>query len=164
MKKSVLIFPLLFLHLTFSQPLFLSEPTVRVRILDNTDTLKILFNDDWLLTSESASEQFLPGDGEAVFTIENDKIKIANSNGESYFSADKFVLQSSNESAALIIKNVPFGVGWWWESKEDRIYEGKLHFYKTNENKFEVVVHLLLEQYLKELFLMKLVPTPRLKH
>ena len=149
MKKYILFLSLLSLQLTFSQPLYQSEPTVRVRILDNTDTLKILFNDDWLLTSETISKQFLQEDGEAVFTIENNKIKIADSNGESYISDDKFVLQSSNENATLTIKNVPFGVGWWWEGKEDRIYEGELHIYKTEENKFEVVVHLPLEQYLK---------------
>ena len=142
----VLIIPL---HLTFSQTLFQSEPTVRVKILDNTDTLKILFNDDWLLLCESNGQQFLSEDDEAVFTIENNKIKIADSNNESFISDDKFVLQSSNQSATLTIKNVPFGVGWWWEGKEDRIYEGELHIYKTEEYKFEVVVHLLLEQYLK---------------
>ena len=149
MKKFILFLSLLSLQLTFSQPLYQSEPTVRVRILNNTDTLKILFNNDWLLTSETISKQILQEDGEAVFTIENNKIKIADSNGESYLSDDKFVLQSSNESATLTIKNVPFGVGWWWEGKEDRIYEGELHIYKTEENKFEVVVHLPLEQYLK---------------
>jgi SpoIID/LytB domain protein len=117
--------------------------------LDNTDTLKILFNNEWTFTSESINKQFLPEDGEAVFTTENDKIKIADSKGESFILDDKFVLQSSNESSTLTIKNVPFGVGWWWEGKEDRIYEGEVHIYKTEENKFEVVAHLLLEQYLK---------------
>ena len=102
-----------------------------------------------MLTSESKSQQILQEDGEAVFTIENNKIKIADLNGESYISDDKFVLQSSSENATLTIKNVPFGVGWWWEGKEDRTYEGELNIYKTNENKFEVVVHLPLEQYLK---------------
>ena len=47
------------------------------------------------------------------------------------------------------IKNIPFGVGWWWENKEDRTYEGEFHFYVTNENKFEIVIHLPLEEYLK---------------
>ena len=150
MKKYVFLLYLIFLQLTFSQSLYQSEPTVRVRILNNTDTLRILFNDEWILTSESTTKQFLPEDGEIVCSIENDKIKIADSNGESYFTDDQFVLQSSNESdTQLTIKNVPFGVGWWWESKEDRIYEGELHFYITNENKFEVVVHLPLEQYIK---------------
>jgi SpoIID/LytB domain protein len=149
MKIFILFLSLLSHQPTFSQPLYQSEPTVRVRILDNTDTLKVLFNDDWLLTSETISKQFLPEDGEAVFTIENNKIKIADSNDESYLSNDKIVLQSSNQKATLTIKNVRFGVGWWWESNEDRIYEGKIHIYKTDENKFDVVVQLPLEQYLK---------------
>lgn len=149
MKKFILFLSLLSLQLTFSQPLYQSEPTVRVRILGNSDTLNILFNNDWLLTSETLSKQILQEDGEAVFTIENNKIKIADSNGGSYLTDDKFTLQSSSESAALTIKNVPFGVGWWWEGKEDRIYVGEIHIHKTEENKFEVVVHLLLEQYLK---------------
>ena len=34
------------------------------------------------------------------------------------FPDDKFILQSSNETGTLAIKNVPFGVGWWWESKK----------------------------------------------
>jgi SpoIID/LytB domain protein len=149
MRIFVLILSLISLRLTFSQLLFQSEPTVRVRILNNADTLKIIFNGDWLLTSETLSKQILQEDGEIIFTIENNKTKIADSNGGSYLTEDKFILQSSNESAALTIKNVPFGVGWWWEGKEDRIYEGELHIYKTDENKFEVVIHLLLEQYLK---------------
>lgn len=149
MKKIFLLLFLLFLQQIFSQSLYQPEPTVRVRILNNTDTLKILFNDDWLLTSETINKQIIQEDGEAVFTIENNKIKIADTNGKSYLIDDKFVLQSSNESATLTIKNVPFGVGWWWEGKEDRIYEGELYIYKTEENKFEVVVHLPIEQYLK---------------
>ena len=149
MKKFTLFIFLFLFQLTFSQPLYQSEPTVRVRILNNTDTLKILFNDEWLLTSETISKQILKEEGEAVFTIEDNKIKISDSNGDRYLTDDKFVLQSSNDSATLTIKNVPFGVGWWWEGREDRIYEGKLHIYKTDENKFEVVVHLPIEQYLK---------------
>ncbi len=147
--KFILIFFILSLQFTFSQPLDQSEPIVRVRILNNVDTIRILFNGDWLLTSESTNKQFLPADSEAVFVIENNEIKISDTNGENSISDDKFVLQSSNENVKLTIKNVPFGVGWWWEGREDRIYEGKLHFYITKENKFEVVVHLPLEQYLK---------------
>jgi stage II sporulation protein D len=149
MKKFILFLSLLSLQLTFSQHTYQSEPTVRVRILDNTDTLNILLNNDWLLTSESTGQQFLPEDGEIVFMSENDDVKILGKSGESFISSEHFVLQSSSDTGTLAIKNVPFGVGWWWEGKEDRIYEGKLHLYKTEENKFEVVVHLPLVQYLK---------------
>ncbi len=149
MKKFILYLSLLSLHLSFAQHLYQSEPAVRVRILNNTDTLKIIFNDDWLMTSETISKQILHNDSEAVFTMENDRIKIVEPGGESYIPHDKFILHSSSDTSTLIIKNVSFGVGWWWEGKEDRIYEGELHIYKTDENKFEVVVHLLIEQYLK---------------
>lgn len=137
------------LHLTFTQPLYQSEPTVRVRILNNTDTLKILFNNSWVLTSETTTKKFFLEDGETVFTTENDLIKIADINDEIYLSGNKFLLKSLNEKATVKIKNVPYGVGWWWEGKENRIYEGELHIYKTEDNKFDVVVHLPLEQYLK---------------
>ncbi|NWF88417.1 MAG: hypothetical protein HXY50_03040, partial [Ignavibacteriaceae bacterium] len=131
MKKFFLFLFLINLQTISSQPLYQSEPTVRVRILNNTDTLKILFNDHWLMTSESISKQFLLEDGKAVFTIESNKIKLADSHGESFISDNELVLVSSNEDGTLTIKNIPFGVGWWWEGKEDRIYEGELHIYKT---------------------------------
>jgi SpoIID/LytB domain protein len=149
MKKYIFFLSLFSLQLNIAQPLYQSEPTVRVRILNTADTLRILFNDEWMLTSESINKQFLPEVGEVVFIIENGSIKILEPDGESYIPDEKFVLRSSKDTGTIKIKNVPFGVGWWWESKEDRIYEGELHFYKTNENKFEVVVHLPLEQYIK---------------
>ena len=149
MKKYILFFSLLSLQFNFTQPLYQSEPTVRVRILNNTDTLRIHLNDEWVLTNERTTKQFLPEAGEIIFTSEGSKVKMLDNEGESFIPSESFVLHSSSDTGTLIIKNVPFGVGWWWESKEDRIYEGELHVYIKEENKFEVVVHLLLEQYLK---------------
>ena len=149
MKKYILIISLLSLQFTFSQTLYQSKPTVRVRILNNTDTLRIHFNDEWMLTSKSTTKQFLPEAGEIIFTSGGGKVKMLDNEGESFIPSENLFLQSSSDTGTLLIKNVPFGVGWWWESKEDRIYEGKLHLYITNENKFEVVVHLPLEQYIK---------------
>ena len=149
MKKYILFLSLLSLQLTFPQPLYQSEPTVRIRILNTTDTLRMLFNDEWLLKSESLNKHFLPEDGEMVLIIENGSIKIPEPDGKIFLHHDKFVLRSSNDTGTIIIKNVPYGVGWWWEGKEDRVYEGELHFYITNGNKFEVVAHLPLEQYIK---------------
>jgi SpoIID/LytB domain protein len=149
MKIFIFFLLILSLQFTFAQALYQSEPTVRVRILNTADTIRILFNDEWSLTSESISKPFLPEDDEILFTIEKGGIKIVKPDGGSYISNEEFVLLCASDTGTLVIKDVPFGVGWWWESKEDRTYEGELHFYKTNENKFEVVVHLPLEQYIK---------------
>lgn len=149
MIKYNLFLSLLSLHLTFSQPLYQSEPTVRVKILNHSDTLKILFNDDWFVTSESKAKLFLPEDREIIFTAENDRVNVFKKDDESFITEESFILKSASDTGTLVIKNVPFGVGWWWEGKEDRVYEGELQVYATEKNKFEVVVHLPLEQYLK---------------
>lgn len=74
---------------------------------------------------------------------------ITKPNKEVYVSSGSFELNSLSYNGTLIIKNVLFGVGWWWEDKEDWIYEGEIHVYKTNKNKLEVVIYLPIEDYLK---------------
>lgn len=148
MKKYYLILFLLAFQSFYSQTLYQKEPTVRVRIINTIDTLKIEFNNEWKLTSGDISKQFSPDDGELVFVIESGRIKITQTNGETVFLQNKIIFYSSVETGTLKIKNVPVGVGWWWENKEDRIYEGEIHIYINNENKFEVVIHLPIEQYL----------------
>jgi SpoIID/LytB domain protein len=53
------------------------------------------------------------------------------------------------DTATLLIRDVPYGVGWWWESKEDRVYEGRVHVYAVDGDRLQVVVELTLERYLK---------------
>ena len=148
MKKIFLFLFLIPLQIILAQTLFLNEPVVRVRIINTVDTLRILFNDNWLL-SNNDSLPFSPEDGEVMFTIEGGKIKINKSGNSINLESEEFTLRCTEDRGTLNIKNVPFGVGWWWESKEDRIYQGEFHFYISKENKFEVVIHLPLEEYLK---------------
>lgn len=148
MKRHLLILALLPLQIILAQTLFQTEPVVRVRIINTVDTLRILFNSSWLVLNND-SLVFSPEDGEVMFTIEAGKIKIYKSGSPINLESEEFTLRSRDEHETLNIINVPFGVGWWWESKEDRAYEGEFHFYITNENKFEIVIHLPLEEYLK---------------
>lgn len=148
MKKILFLFAFLTLQIILAQTLFLTEPVVRVRIVNTVDTLRILFNGNWLL-SNNDNLNFSPEDGEVMFTIDAGKIIIYKSGSSINFESEEFTLYSRDERGTLNIKNIPFGVGWWWENKEDRTYEGEFHFYVTNENKFEIVIHLPLEEYLK---------------
>ncbi|MDF1612037.1 SpoIID/LytB domain-containing protein [Stygiobacter electus] len=144
MKKYFLLILLLISDTIFSQPKFEKEPIIRIRIINTLDSLNIIFNDDW--KEKNRSKNFSSKE-ETTFFIENNEIK-AMHNDEIVSLGDEVIL--INESnGTLKIKNVPFGVGWWWQNKEDRIYEGEIHLYITKENKFEVVIHLPLEQYLK---------------
>jgi SpoIID/LytB domain protein len=148
MKIFFLILSFFSIHFISAQKLFEQEPMVRVRIINTVDTLRIIFNSDWILASDNLIKQFKKSDRDIFLSIENGRIKIFDAEGETFSLLDKFILQSSGENGSLKIKNVPFGVGWWWENSEDREYEGSLHFYINKENKFEVVNHLPLENYL----------------
>ena len=148
MKRYLLILALLPLQIIFSQMLFQNEPVVCVRIINTVDTLRILFNGNWLV-SNNDSLVFSPADGEVMLTIESGKVIIYKSGSSINLESGGLTLRCTDDRGTLNIKNVPFGVGWWWESKEDRNYEGEFHFYITKENKLEVVVHLPMEEYLK---------------
>ncbi len=144
MKKYSLFFLLLIPNIVFSQKKLDKEPIVRIRIINTIDSLNIIFNDDW---KEKNRNKNFSAKEEVTFFIQNNEIK-AMQNDE-VISFDDEVILINNSNGTLKIKNVPFGVGWWWQNKEDRIYEGEIHLYITKENKIEVVIHLPLEQYLK---------------
>lgn len=149
MKKIIFSLIVITSHIINAQYLHQKEPIVRVRILNDADSLKVIFNGDWKLFGEGENKLSFSSPDEVIFTVGNNQLKILNSNESIFLSENKFILKNIADSSTLMIKDVPYGVGWWWEGKEDRIYEGELHIYSTDEQKFEVVVHLPLEQYLK---------------
>ncbi len=149
MKKLLFLFVLLPLQIMFSQLLFQSEPIVRVRIINSVDTLRIKLDNSRDLIGENNLKIHFGEGEEIVLVVDDGKIKIVMADSLNAANLKSCVLQSPTENSTLKIKNVPYGVGWWWENKEDRVYEGKIHFYVTNKNMFEVVIHLSLEQYLK---------------
>jgi SpoIID/LytB domain protein len=126
-----------------------NEPFVRVRIINTLDTLNIDFNGNWNLQGDSINQNVSESDGDFMFIIEKNNISIKNNGKIIHSDTDKLVLSSKHKSSTLNIKNVPYGLGWWWEGKEDREYNGEVTIYVADNNFFEVVVKLPLEEYLK---------------
>lgn len=126
-----------------------SEPYVRVRIVNTLDTLHIRLLNQWNSHdfNNSFTDDFKSGDSLLV-TVEAGKVKVHNSISNQTIFFDSLVLKSSEPSAELEIKNVPYGTGWWWAGEETRIYEGEIFIYPGDDNKPEVVVKLPLEDYL----------------
>lgn len=149
MKKIFLVFSLLLIRTISSQHLLEDEPVVRVRVMNSTGIIKINFYDEWNLRSNEFQKTFSQENDEVIFAIKNGNILINDLKGETILSGKNFVLAGKKKDAALKIKDVPYGVGWWWEGIEDKIYEGEMSFYVTTEEIFEVVIALPLEQYLK---------------
>ncbi|MCX7876982.1 MAG: SpoIID/LytB domain-containing protein [Melioribacteraceae bacterium] len=135
---------LLITNLISPQIKFEKSPVVRIRIINTLDSIKVIFNNSWKANKDDIK---FSKNNEALFFVDNDEIKIVYD--DKIISAGKDIFFQSDDKGTLKIKNVPFGVGWWWQNKEDRTYEGEIHFYLNKEKKIEVVVHLPLEQYLK---------------
>ncbi len=115
-----------------------NEPNVKVRIINSSIPIEIKFLDDW--------NSFNKDDSIIIFS-KDEKISVKGLKNEELL--DSLILISDLTVAQLEIKNVPYGVGWWWEGKEDRIYQGKISIYKAENKNLEVVVELPLEEYLK---------------
>lgn len=133
----------------YPQTIFDREPIIRVRIIYTLDSLNIIFNDDWKLSEADKSKTIdLIKNDSLLFTINDSQIIRSNGNGDIDFMSDKIILHSADMNATLKIKSVPYGIGWWWEGIEDRVYEGEFEISVNANKKFDVIITLPLEKYL----------------
>ncbi|MCB0283373.1 MAG: SpoIID/LytB domain-containing protein [Calditrichaeota bacterium] len=140
----LLICSVLFSLNNLPNKLFSEEPFLRTKILETNSEILFQLNKNWILngikvTSSDSIFRLTRNENTILLYKADQKILTAN---------DSLVFISNDDSATITIKDVPYGVGWWWEGKEDRIYEGKLCIY-TNAQQMQIVVKLPLEQYLK---------------
>ncbi|MFU8860354.1 MAG: SpoIID/LytB domain-containing protein [Cyclonatronaceae bacterium] len=137
-----------------TDPVFRDEPVVRVLILDTTESITLTPHDDWKLTSEGQSEFRGPGDGPLELSAVSGIIRISllenrGSTSTVDMQPEMLTFEGVRDFATLTIRDVPYGVGWWWEGKEDREYEGVIRIHGVDGERLQVVVELPLERYLK---------------
>ena len=133
---------------TYSQ-IFPEEPLVRVRIIYTLDSLNLHFFNDWNLSQTTSKEKIKINEDDSLFIfIKNDSIRVNNFNVNRIHNYHILSLKSFDPAGTLKIKNVPYGIGWWWEGIEDRVYEGEIEISINENKKFDVIVTLPLEKYL----------------
>jgi SpoIID/LytB domain protein len=150
MKNMIIIlFLFVFNEEIFPQKLSSTEPEVRVRIIDSLKELMISFHGRWNMSAGNKSELFSDTSGLVLFSLKDGNIQIKKNDEQIDTGVKKISITPISDTNDIIIKNVPYGKGWWWEGKEDRVYEGEIYIYAAIENYLEVVVKLPLEEYLK---------------
>ncbi len=133
-----------------SQKLFKNEPEVRVRIIHTMDLLEVEINGVWEIQSDSSSPSITINDGDQLNFSLNDSLALVTINNDEFISGiSSLALKRKSKTGTVLIKNVPYGIGWWWAGVEDRVYEGEMYIFIGANNNFEWVVKLPLEQYLK---------------
>ncbi|MCA1800885.1 MAG: SpoIID/LytB domain-containing protein [Rhodothermaceae bacterium] len=132
-----------------ADPVFPDEPVIRVLILDTTESITLIPHNDWKLTFEGHTETWGPGDGPLDLSAVSGFIRINLLESRGNTQPEMLTFEGVHDSTTLLIRDVPYGVGWWWEGKEDREYEGVIRIHSTDGDRLQVVVELPLERYLK---------------
>lgn len=124
-----------------------SRSNVAVRIMETKDTITIKLNQKWDLESESNKGlKFLENQLIKIFHRKNSlKVLIENE----IHSFNEIIKLKNDNDGSIDVLDVPFGIGWWWEGKEDRNYDGDVLIHLNNENMVEVIIELPIEEYLK---------------
>lgn len=149
--KTIIFSTCLFFIISFTSvypQIFSEEPTIRVRIIYTLDSLNIVFNDAWIMSQDNLIDLRINNSDSLAITIKDDLIAISNITNGSVNNFKHLVFKSENVSGTLKIKNVPYGIGWWWQGVEDRVYEGEIEISINENKKFDVIVILPLEKYL----------------
>jgi SpoIID/LytB domain protein len=144
----VIVKLLLFWFVCFSQTAGHQQPLIRVLIIQSAQNVTLNFLSEFDAVLSKEKHQFKKGDSVTISALNkflktqiNDEIILTNKN--------KMVFQSENESALLKIKNVPYGVGWWWEGKEDRFYNCTIEVVLNKNDLIDVIAIMPIEKYLQ---------------
>lgn len=150
--KSIILYLCLITYSNFTpaySQIFPEEPIVRVRIIYTLDTLNLHFFNDWNLSQPDLQGKIkISKNDSLIIFIENNSIIVNNLNSNTIHNYQILSLKSDDPASTLKIKNVPYGIGWWWEGIEDRIYEGAIEISINENKKFDVIITLPLEKYL----------------
>ncbi len=121
------------------------EPVIRVQTISTLDRILITPLGSW---NVQQSKTGLLVDGRGA-TIECSGSRVRLLSGDIVVEDTLLTLRAVSDTATLLIKNVPYGIGWWWEGKEDRRYEGEIRVRALPSGRLSVIVCLPIERYLR---------------
>lgn len=125
------------------------EPIVRVLIDDSRTEIVLQARGGWRVEDGQGSTlRAITGDEALKLTATNGKVSIEARDEPIGEFAGAVALVGDGEESRLGIAKIPYGVGWWWEGKEDRTYEGRVEFRATESGNLSVIGVLPIERYL----------------
>ena len=128
--------------------LFAEDPMVRVRIMYTEDIIYMGSESKIYIYNQDENRIILRGERTFSITLQDDTLKLIDDKGRTLIKGSSLKINNSDKNKNLGIKDVPFGIGWFWEGKEDRVYKGDLEFYMNAEKKIDVISVLDIETYL----------------
>jgi SpoIID/LytB domain protein len=143
-------FPLFFIALFAINlsVLLAQDPLVRVRIMYTEDKINMNTSSKIYIYDQDEHKIILRGDRNFSIILQNDELKLVDDKDRTLITGTSLNMKNSENNKTMGIEKVPFGIGWFWEGSEDRLYKGDLEFYINADNKIDVVSVLDIETYL----------------
>ncbi len=147
MKKGFIL-TLLCLMLFNGVLLYADDPIVRVRIIYTLD--EIILESDSKISIYDQDDERKQLRGKQTFSVVPDQgdLVLRDSNNEPLQRGSSLLIKNHDANSSIKIKQVPYGIGWWWAGTEDRSYHGSLEFYINENNQIDVINVLDIETYL----------------
>ena len=144
MKKALLI---LLLILSVSM-IWAQDPEVRVRIMYTEDVINLSSESKLFVYNQDDKRIILRGDRQFRIELSENNLKLVDDKERTIFEGSSFKIKNNDKNKPIGIKQVPFGIGWFWAGSEDRVYLGDMEFYINSDQKIDVISILDIETYL----------------
>ncbi len=121
------------------------EPVIRVQIIANLDRVTLVPGGTWHARARGAT--ILKDGSEVLLSCRDTLVRLQC--GTVVLEDTLLILSAARDTGTLLIRDVPYGIGWWWEGKEDRRYEGELRARVQSPGRLSLVISLPVERYLR---------------
>ena len=128
--------------------LFAENPEVRVRIMYTEKIINLNSSSKIQLNDQDNKKASMRGNKEFRVELEDGELKLIDSKDKILIRGTAITIKNNDRNNPIGIKQVPYGIGWFWEGKEDRKYLGDLEFHLNSDNKIDVISILDMETYL----------------
>ncbi|MBN2781421.1 MAG: hypothetical protein JXR21_05615, partial [Candidatus Marinimicrobia bacterium] len=99
--------------------LFAEIPFVRVRILNTEDTIRLTSVSKLFVYDDEENRITLRGEREFSIRAEADELRLYDDKERELIDGVFLRIVNGDKNIPVGIKQVPFGIGWFWEGKED---------------------------------------------
>ena len=145
MKKG---FILLLLVMNMSMIFAQEDPEVRVRIIYTEDKIELSSESKLYVFNQDEKRIVLRGDRTFSIELKDSTLELIDDKDRTLTSGTSLLIENNDKNKPIGIKQVPFGIGWFWAGKEDRIYKGNMEFHINADKKIDVISILDIENYL----------------
>ncbi|MBW6457597.1 MAG: SpoIID/LytB domain-containing protein [FCB group bacterium] len=123
-------------------------PDVRVLILYTRDRIELVSDSRINIANQDNKREQMRGKNTIFIEKTGDELILTSDGQKELLRGTVLSITNNDKNKPIEIKQVPYGIGWWWEGEEDRSYLGDFTFHINTEGLIDVVNRLDMETYL----------------